>query len=475
MRPARASFAGAALAMATVGIVYGGLSRTAAADLTPSLPAISGAIYVANEGTATISALHPTVVGNTVKSPTVGTICLGSDTADDFAGTPSASFVGAPCDSQPDHHKPFYDGHVGTHGLWLTSDGILLATNRISGTVVAVDANAAATCTTPCAETVKGYAATGREPHLATARPGTKQAWVAVRGENYVDVLKVDSGAFGEPIATERMKHVGDVLTTLGPSMVSFTHDGNSAFVVAGKDYTVNKFNLSGLAPNELPSAPAASQTLPARFTPFGLVTPDDQQLYTVHKTIPGSSYGQVSILTTDFLDFVRTGLPIGGCANHVAFAGSYAYITIGGAPPCAPGGVDRQGGIVVLDRATNQIVAASQALLSDPTLTLAWATAGMTNIAPYTPGADWSGDPHGIWASPDGTYLFVGHERPCAPCSPSAGAGGNRVSVIYRAKPTDSSKDVVVGTLTDPNPCAGVTAPEPCMKQPIDVVFKPS
>src|SRR5919108_3491088 len=85
--------------------------------------------YVANEGSGTISVID--VATSTITK----TICLGSDPA--ISGTPQPS---GPCNVEADHHKPFYNGHLGPHGLWLTPNGsVLLVTNRISGTVVAID------------------------------------------------------------------------------------------------------------------------------------------------------------------------------------------------------------------------------------------------------------------------------------------------------------------------------------------------
>jgi hypothetical protein len=439
------------------------------------------------------------------------------------AGTPSTNFRDAPCDGNADHHKPFYDGQVGTHGLWLTPDfATLLATNRISSTVVAVDIRAIAQCATlGCPDTIKAYAPVGREPHLATVRPGTGpvyEAWVAVRGEHYVDVLKVDPTLLGSTTAQleppDRLpRTVPTVDTALGPSMVSFTSDGQYAFVAAGKQAVVQRYDANTRLPSGNP------KTVVAPFTPFGLVAPPDlsgplddrgEDMYLVHKTA-----GKLSILknlrNTD-MSFaplaggnVWDGVPIGstpGCGNHVAFAGDFAYITTGGPAPCAPAGLaSRQGGIVVVDRAKRQIVAASQGLLNQPlsatnptTLLQAWANLGV-DVAPILSAAtstlpnaayndslqakaagsitDWTGDPHGIWASPDGRYVFIGHES------------GNRVTTIFRADPRDPSQDVVAGFATAGGPgdtsasACRVTTPAgdidtSCMRQPIDVVFQP-
>lgn len=357
---------------------------------------VGGSVYVANEQTGTVSVVD--VATNAVSA----TICLGSDPA--IPGTPQPS---GPCNAEADHHKPFFDGHVAPHGLWLSPDGaVLLVANRISGTVVAVDT---------ATNQVLGYAPVGREPHLATVRPGGREAWVAVRGESHVDVLKLDGDDLRDASrrATDRMERVATVDTMLGPSMVSFTSDGKSAFVAAGKQARVDKIHADS-------RQVVASQTLSVAFTPFGLVTPDDQELYLVHK---GS--GKLSILRTNDLSFVVKDLPIGPRANHVYFVGKLAYITIGGPAPSATT-PDPEGKIVVVDRATR-------------------------TIARELTGPAWTGDPHGIWATADGRRLYVGHER------------GNRLTVLDTGNPDDPNDDTILTTVTDPN-----------LKQPIDVVVKP-
>jgi YVTN family beta-propeller protein len=365
----------------------------------------AGTAYVANEGTGTVSVI------SAATNRVIATICLGSDPEDDLAGTPGSGLT--PC-TDVDHHKPFYDGHVGTHGLWLTPDGaVLLVTNRISGTVVAVDT---------ATNKVLDYRPVGREPHLATVRPGTDEAWVAVRGEKYLDVLKVDSGDLFNAglLPTERLKSTGLVpllgVSGLGPSMVTFTSDGRSAFVAYGKAPVVHKIDAST-------RQVVAAQTVTPLFTPFGLVSPDDTELYLVHK-----GAGTLSVLRTSDLSFVVRDLPVGPRANHVAFVGKLAYVTVGGPAPSATN-PDPEGKIVVVDRTTHAIVRQ-------------WT------------GPAWTGDPHGIWATPDGRRLFVGHER------------GNRVTVLDTGNPNDPTDDQVRDrdTITDPT----------YMKQPIDIVVKP-
>jgi YVTN family beta-propeller protein len=405
------AFAFLPIAAAVFGIGHVASTTRAVAQPAPALP-VSGRIYVANEGSTSVS------VFDAATHALVSTVCLGSDRADDLAGTPGAALAaaGSPCDAEVDHHKPFYDGHLGTHGLWLTPDGsTLLVTNRISGTVVFVDT---------ASNQVLGYVPVAREPHLATVRPDGREAWIAVRGERHLDVISLrreDLAGPGLDLLRRARRTIVETLG-LGPSMVSFTSDSRFAFVAAGKQALVEKIQTSN-------GKSVASATVVAPFTPFGLVSPDDEELYLIHKNVGG--IGKLSILRTRDLSLVVPPFDVGPCANHVAFIGKLAYISIGGTPPCAPGSNPaREGKIVVVDRTSHRIV---------HELT----------------GAAWTGDPHGVWASPPRPQgqqrLYVGHES------------GDRVTVVNTGDPDNPLDDAVETTLT-----------EPLLKQPIDVVFKP-
>jgi DNA-binding beta-propeller fold protein YncE len=259
-------------------------------------------------------------------------------------------------------------------------------------------------------------------------RPGGREAWVAVRGESQIDILKLDRDDLFDATRprTNRMERIASVPTLLGPSMISFTSDGRSAFVAAGKDGRVQKIDAT--TRTAVATAPVA-----AAFTPFGLVSPDDQELYLVHKNVGG--VGKLSILRTSDLTPVVPTFDVGPCANHVFFVGTLAYITIGGPLPCAPGGnpaveAGKEGKIVIVDRASHLIVNE----LTGPAFT---------------------GDPHGVWGTVDGRRLYVGHES------------GNRITAIDTGDPNNPFDDVVLGAVT------GSSADLGFVKQPIDVVIK--
>lgn len=381
-------FLGGLLGVAALAVTTAAMAADQSQPRQP-LPAVSGKAYVANEATGSVSVI------DTATDSVVATICLGSDSA--IAGTPQPN---GPCNAEAQHHAPFYNGHLDTHGLWLTPQAdVLLVANRISGTIVAVDTTTNA---------VLGYLPVGREPHLATVRPGGQEAWAAIRGEDYVEVVKLDRDDLHKAglHRTDRLESVTKLGTVLGPSMVSFTSDGRYAFVAAGKQDRVDKFDADS-------RQIVASKQVVARFTPFGLVSPDDAELWLVHK-----GAGSISVLAADDLSGIIEGKMVGARPNHVAFVGPFAYVTVSG----PPGG---EGKIAIVDRATKEVVNE----LTGPT---------------------WTGEPHAIWPASNGK-LYIGHET------------GNRVTVLDVNDPSNALDDAVVTTITDS-----------FLKKPIDIVVAP-
>ena len=71
-----------------------------------------------------------------------------------------------------------------------------------SGTIVAIDT---------ATHTALGYTPVGREPHLATVHPGGREAWVAVRGESHINVLKLDRDDLFDAQPFEREDRADDI------------------------------------------------------------------------------------------------------------------------------------------------------------------------------------------------------------------------------------------------------------------------
>ena len=100
------------------------------------------------------------------------------------------------------------------------------------------------------------------------------------------------------------------------------------------------------------------------------------------------------------------------------------------GGPAPTDANPDPEGKVVIVDRATHEIV---------------------NELV----GPDFTGEPHGIWAASEGK-LYVGHER------------GNRVTVLAVNDPSDAFDDAVAGTVS------GEAADVAFLKKPIDIVAAP-
>ena len=365
-----------------------------------------GIAYIANEGSGTVT------VVNTSTNAIVRTICLGSDPA-----IPGTAQPNGPCNADTQGRAAYYNGHDAPSGLSLTPDGsVLLVANRLSGTVVAIDTSS---------HSILGYTPVGREPAVAVVRPGvyglarSLEAWVAIRGESYVDVLRLEHDELYNPRLrrTERMSRVASVDTVLGPSMVAFTSDGQYAYVVAGKEGRVDKIEAST-------RSLATYRRLDSPWASFALVTPDDRELYLVQK-----GANRISVLRADDLEYVAKDVDVGARPDQVRFVGRLAYVSVAGPAPTVadpnPGGK-----IVILDRATHRVVR-------------------------ELTGSAFAGEPGALWATPDGR-LYVAEVR------------ANRIVVVNTGNPDDPADDKVVGTVVGP---AGELS---YLKRPVAIVANP-
>jgi DNA-binding beta-propeller fold protein YncE len=107
-----------------------------------------------------------------------------------------------------------------------------------------------------------------------------------------------------------------------------------------------------------------------------------------------------------------------------VAFVVELAYISIDGPKP-STANPDPEGKVVIINRKTHKIVNE------------------MT-------GPDFTGNPHGIWATSDRSKLYLGHES------------GDRVTVIDPKNVNNPNDDTVITSLTSPD-----------MKSIVDIVIK--
>ena len=195
----------------------------------------------------------------------------------------------------------------------------------------------------------------GRSPHEAFFRPGGRELWVAVRGENYVSVI--------DPV---QRKEVRRIETANGPGMVLFRPDGKFAFVPSS--FTPEMDVIETATYKVIARVPQASP-----FSPNLAVDQDE-----VWFTLKDSGKTQVVSAKPPFrtLNVLETG-PI---TNHVTFVsnaeGRFAYVTVGG-----------RNEVLVFRRAPGAL----------PKLVATIKTGDL---------------PHGIWGSGDGRRVYVGLEN---------------------------------------------------------------
>src|SRR6266700_3117417 len=115
-------------------------------------------------------------------------------------------------DPTPANLSPLYRGQLLVHGMGFSPDHRTLAVISIgSNSVTFIDTASNAT---------RHVTYVGRSPHEAFFTPDASEVWVAVRGENYVDVP--DGGSFTEKV---RIK------VPNGPGMTIFSPGGKYGYV----------------------------------------------------------------------------------------------------------------------------------------------------------------------------------------------------------------------------------------------------
>lgn len=260
----------------------------------------------------------------------------------------------------------------------------------------------------------KGVAYIGRNPHEAFFTPDGREVWATVRGEDYLAVI--DPATF---------KETGRIKTTSGPGMVIFSKDGKLAFVC-------NSFNpvveVVDVARREV------IKTIPviSPFSPFIQTTPDGGEVWLTHKDV-----GKVTRIDAKTLE-VKGVIDTGPITNHLAFGQSdgqiLAYVTIGG---------ENVVKVFAMD-------AAARLVKTIPVGAL----------------------PHGIWASGDGSRIYVGLEN------------GDAVDVIDAAK-NEAVARIPVGQAPQalvfvPDAAGGGDpranlSPRPSAPETVNIALKPS
>src|SRR6266404_3000968 len=219
--------------------------------------------------------------------------------------------------------------------------------------VVSIGSNAVTFIDT-ATNAVKHITYIGRAPHEAFYTPDGKEVWVTVRGENYVAVL--DGTSFEEKA---RIK------VPAGPGMQIFSPDGKYGYVCSSFNpetvvITVADHQIVGRVKQDSP------------FCPNIAATPDGKQVWFTLKDI-----GRTTVFNAQPPFNVLTSFDTGPITNHVNFArnagGTFAYVTVGG---------------------LNEVKV--------------FRTDDFSKVATIPVGKL----PHGVWASGDGSRIYVGLEN---------------------------------------------------------------
>ncbi|HEY4073005.1 MAG TPA: hypothetical protein VGM52_07865 [Herbaspirillum sp.] len=285
-----------------------------------ALPSAQDRVYTADQNSNTVSVFNPAT--NTL----IGQIKLGNQ--------------------RPDILSPLYKGQINVHGMGFSPDHkTLLVISNGSNSATFIDT---------ATNQVKGITYIGRSPHEGFFTANGKEAWVVVRGEDYISVI--DPHTFKE---TRRIQ------TDVGPGMVQFTPDGKLAFAVSSFTPVVDVIDVKS-------HKVIKKISVVSPFSPFLQFTPDFHEIWMTHKDV-----GKVTRIDTRTLQ-VTGVIDTGFITNHLAFATVdgkvLAYVTIGGENAVKVYTTDKEAKLVA----------------TIPTGAL----------------------PHGIWTSDDSSRLYVGLEN---------------------------------------------------------------
>jgi len=307
-------------------------------------------VFTANEDSNTITVIDPET--NTVEA----TVDLtGFDPRVPFDPTKPLSSM---------HHKPLYNGAIDLHGMNASPDGKLIAvTARGSSNVYLIDAVNLEKIGNPQGIFV------GREPHVPTFTPDGKKLWITVRGSNYIAVIDVNFA-----LKHDRDRFQWRITTLDGPSMVWFSDDGKLAFVGSQKEAKLQVLDVAKRKP--IATIDFQEQD-PLRFSPFVKLSPDGNEVWVTHKLSDG-----VGIISAkEPFDYIkRISLPTGSRPNHVEFVGNYVYVSL-----AQVNASTQTSSIAIIDRETKTVVGTFESQGKEA---------------------------HGIWANPEGTRLYIGHEQ---------------------------------------------------------------
>ena len=317
-------------------------------------------VFVANELSNTISVINPK---NNTLEDTIDLTGFDNRTPFSFnASTPLAAM----------HLTPLYNGAIDTHGMNSSPDGKIIAvTARGSSNIYLIN-------TTTLEKTGPDNGIfVGREPHVPTFTLDGKSIWTTVRGSNYIAVIDVN-----DAIKNNRTFYNEAIFTVNAPSMIWFSKDGRLAFVGSQKESLMDVIDTTSKKSIAVVNLTKAD---PIGFTPFVKVTPDGSEVWLVHKNADA-----ITVINTQqpFNIISTIKLEKGSKPNHVEFAGGredngsarYAYVTLASADPKT-----NSSKVNIIDAINKSIISSSDSHGKEA---------------------------HGIWANPNGTRIYVGHEQ---------------------------------------------------------------
>ena len=311
--------------------------------------------------------------------------------------------------------KPLYHGAINVHGSAPSPDSRLLAvTGRGTSNVYLIDVESKRVLgSTPNLtseqrqdvnpERISSGILVGREPHEPTFTRNGKELWVALRGENRIAILDVQSAlsALQQGMTVNTVRQYVDCFN--GPAQVWFSQNGKTAFVNSQKESLVEVFDVqpdrNGFSRPRLKTRLDISAQDPFGFTPFQKTTPDGREVWFSHKLADGVSAWETNG-EHRLLDHVRLGDR--ARPNHVEFVenaqGKVVYVSLGRVDDDGSSGV-ASSQIAIIDRSTSP---------KQRRVVGTFFSRGR--------------EAHGLWTNPDHTRLYIAHEQDELPRTPAAG-----------------------------------------------------
>ncbi|HEY6085415.1 MAG TPA: DUF5074 domain-containing protein, partial [Nitrospira sp.] len=195
---------------------------------------------------------------------------------------------------------------------------------------------------------------TGDRCHVVALSNDDSQLWVANIGENTISIVD-----------TTNFRILGTIPVGKGPTGLTFSHDGRFAFVSAQGDKTVGVIDTS---------THQIIKTIPVGANPHFLVVSRDGNVW-------GVNTGENDIYVLDSENHEKIGtFVVGDKPQQIAFAykgtaGPLAYVTVGS-----------QNKVVGLGGNPKELKVVDEIAVGE--------------------------GPNGIWSNPEGTRLFVAHDK---------------------------------------------------------------